>query len=258
MTHDHLSEKAIFNIARQLDSDEARQQYLEQVCHDDPALLERVQILLDAYRFRKFARKNKALLATSALVSAALVLGLIGTSWQAYRATRAEQLALDNEQQALAEQDEKEFARREALASAEQARQAAQREAEQRRIAEAAAETERLAKEAEAQQRAVAEAAADAEAAHRLLAETAEKKAIEEAAIAKAVSEFLQQDLLGLAGAEAQLAAEMEPDPHLKLATLLDRALIKVEERFSNQPAVRAAVQSTLAGLCLSPSRFWN
>jgi non-specific serine/threonine protein kinase/serine/threonine-protein kinase len=116
-----------------------------------------------AYRFRKFARKNKALLATTALVSAALVLGLIGTTWQAYRATRAEQLAvaneelaIANEQQALAQRDEKEMARREALASA-------QREAEQRRVAEAAVVSERMAKEAEAFHRAVAVTAAENE-----------------------------------------------------------------------------------------------
>jgi serine/threonine protein kinase/tetratricopeptide (TPR) repeat protein len=41
-----------------------------------------------AYRFRKFARRNKAALATVAMVAAALVAGIIGTSWQAIRATR--------------------------------------------------------------------------------------------------------------------------------------------------------------------------
>jgi len=199
-----------------------------------------------AYRFRKFARKNEALLATAALVSAALVLGLIGTTWQAYRATRAEQLAVANEQQALAERDEKELARRQALASA--AREAEQRrlaesaaaaEAEQRKIAEAAAESERLAKEAEAQQRVAAEV-----------------KAVEEAAIAKAVSDFLQEDLLGLAGAEEQIAGLMEPDPDLKLSTLLDRAQVKVEQRFGDQPRVRAAVQATLGKAFYSIGRY--
>jgi tetratricopeptide (TPR) repeat protein/serine/threonine protein kinase len=89
------------------------------------------------YRFRKFARKNKALLATSALVSAALVLGLIGTTWQSVRATRAEQLARANaeqavasQQEALAERDEKELARREAL-SERDAKEIARREAEE-------------------------------------------------------------------------------------------------------------------------------
>ncbi len=43
-----------------------------------------------AYRFRKFAKRNKAAMATTGLVTAALVLGLLGTSWQAIRATVAE------------------------------------------------------------------------------------------------------------------------------------------------------------------------
>ena len=45
------------------------------------------------YRFRKFARRNKVALATSALVCASLVLGIIGTTRQAIRASRAEMLA---------------------------------------------------------------------------------------------------------------------------------------------------------------------
>ncbi len=36
------------------------------------------------YRFRKFARRNRVAIATSAVVAASLVLGLIGTSWQAF------------------------------------------------------------------------------------------------------------------------------------------------------------------------------
>ena len=193
------------------------------------------------YRFRKFARNNKALLATMALVSAALVLGLLGTTWQAIRAARAENLArasekraLASERQAIAERDERETARREALASAE-------REGEQRLLAEAAAGAERLARESEAMQ--------------RLAAEASERRAVEEAAIAQAVSDFLQEDLLGLAGAEAQIAEEMDPDPDLKLSTLLDRALVKVEDRFADQPRVRAAVQVTLANALRSIGR---
>ncbi len=108
--------------------------------------------------------------------------------------------------------------------------------------ARTAAEAERKAREAEAQQRQKAEAS--------------EKKASEEAAVANAITEFLQQDLLGLAGAEAQLAAKMEPDPNLKLATLLDRAMAKVDERFADQPRVRAEVQATLASAFYSIGRY--
>jgi eukaryotic-like serine/threonine-protein kinase len=188
-----------------------------------------------SYRMRKFARKNKAFFATTALVSGALVLGLFGTSWQAIRATREERLALASQEQAR-ENEQK------ALANADQAKQALEREAEQRRIAEVATESERLAKEAEAQQRAAAEAA--------------EKKAVEEAEIAKAVNDFLLQDLLGLAGSIEQIAAGMQPDPEVKLSTLLDRALARVEERFGGQTHVLAAVQATLASAFNSVGRF--
>jgi serine/threonine protein kinase len=46
-----------------------------------------------AYRFRKFARRNKRLLATAAVISAVLIVGTIVSTWQAIRATRAENLA---------------------------------------------------------------------------------------------------------------------------------------------------------------------
>jgi tetratricopeptide (TPR) repeat protein len=82
-----------------------------------------------AYRFRKFARRHKALLATTALVTTALVLGLIGTSWQAVRALRAESAALvekDVKELALhAEEIQREIA--------EQARQESQKAAEDAR-----------------------------------------------------------------------------------------------------------------------------
>src|SRR5262245_23200116 len=45
------------------------------------------------YRFRKFARRNKMVLTTAALVAAALVLGTIVSIWQGVRAIEAEHLA---------------------------------------------------------------------------------------------------------------------------------------------------------------------
>ena len=67
-------------------------------------------------------------------------------------------------------------------------------------------------------------------------AEASEKNAAEEAAVAKAVKGFLQQDLLGLAGPHAQLKAQIEPDPNVKLMTLLDRGGRQVDELFVDQP----------------------
>jgi serine/threonine protein kinase/tetratricopeptide (TPR) repeat protein len=45
------------------------------------------------YRFRKFARRNRVVLSTAVLVTAALLLGTVVSTWQAIRATRAEHLA---------------------------------------------------------------------------------------------------------------------------------------------------------------------
>lgn len=54
-----------------------------------------------AYRLKKFSRRHKAAFMTGAAVAVALVLGLAGTTWQAIRATTAEEFA--NEQQTVAE-----------------------------------------------------------------------------------------------------------------------------------------------------------
>jgi serine/threonine protein kinase len=49
MTSEKLDEKAIFNVARQIDSPRARLEYLRQVCAADADLLVRVETLLRAY-----------------------------------------------------------------------------------------------------------------------------------------------------------------------------------------------------------------
>src|SRR5262249_30484153 len=48
-----------------------------------------------AYRLRKFAQRNKGLVLAAALVLLVLVAGIIGTSWQAVRASDARQTATD-------------------------------------------------------------------------------------------------------------------------------------------------------------------
>jgi|GEM_PF-1359589 WD40 repeat protein/serine/threonine protein kinase len=90
------------------------------------------------YRFRKFARRNRAAMITTAAVVLALVAGLVGTSWQAVRASRAERLA-------IAERNKKERALQGAVESAT--------------AAEQAAAAERLAREAEKELRQKAELA---------------------------------------------------------------------------------------------------
>jgi non-specific serine/threonine protein kinase/serine/threonine-protein kinase len=55
-----------------------------------------------AYRLRKFLRRNKAGVAASAAMLLLLLTAIAGTTWQAYRATRAERLAQDERRAALA------------------------------------------------------------------------------------------------------------------------------------------------------------
>jgi eukaryotic-like serine/threonine-protein kinase len=73
------------------------------------------------------------------------------------------------------------------------------------------------------------------------------QRADEQAAIARAVNEFLQQDLLGLIDHASQVQADMEPDPDVKLRTLLDRAAAGMAKRFHDQPQVLDAVRMTVA-----------
>ncbi len=68
-----------------------------------------------------------------------------------------------------------------------------------------------------------------------------------EAATAKAVSEFLQNDLLSQADPTAQAGTDSAPDPDVKARTLLDRAAARVSNRFANQPLVESEIQDTIA-----------
>ena len=53
-----------------------------------------------AYRFKKLAQRNKRALSAAAAVALVLILGIVGTSWQAIRATQAESLAQGEAEQA--------------------------------------------------------------------------------------------------------------------------------------------------------------
>jgi WD40 repeat protein len=84
-----------------------------------------------SYRFQKFARRNKAVLTTAALVVAALCIGAVVSTWQAVRATRAEVHA--DSQRELAEASAKEAQRqttepRKAQGDALRAKQDAERQ----------------------------------------------------------------------------------------------------------------------------------
>jgi serine/threonine protein kinase len=67
-----------------------------------------------------------------------------------------------------------------------------------------------------------------------------------EAAVAEAVNEFLQNDLLAQASAATQSGVSAKPDPDLKVRTALDRAAERIKGKFAEQPEVEAAIRNTI------------
>ena len=171
------------------------------------------------YRLRKFARRHKTLLATASLVATALVLGLIGTTWQAIRASQAERQSRLNEQRATQERDEKEHARRSSVLLAESERRARLEAQAERTRAIAAAEAAQQARDDEARQRRYSDAIAD----------------------------FVIKDLLALTSAEGQMRFdEFEPgglSRHSTLGDLLHRAADKLDSREDLDPAIEAKLR---------------
>ena len=77
-------------------------------------------------------------------------------------------------------------------------------------------------------------------------ARRAEAHAKQQSAIAQAVDDFLQHDLLAQASADAQSGPKTKPDPDLKVRTALDRAADRIEGKFAKQPEVEAAIRNTI------------
>jgi eukaryotic-like serine/threonine-protein kinase len=71
-------------------------------------------------------------------------------------------------------------------------------------------------------------------------------RASHEAAVAQAVSDFLQNDLLAQASAANQSGPSTKPDPDLKVRTALDRAAARIAGKFDGQPEVEAAIRDTI------------
>ncbi len=63
-----------------------------------------------------------------------------------------------------------------------------------------------------------------------------------EAAVSRAVNQFLQADLLSQANPDVE-----KPDPDIKVRVLLDRAAAQVGKRFASQPLVESAIRRTIA-----------
>jgi serine/threonine protein kinase/tetratricopeptide (TPR) repeat protein len=90
----------------------------------------------------------------------------------------------------------------------------------------------------------LAERAADKE---RAQAVAEKERADEQAAVARAVKDFLQNDLLAQATAFKQGGPDRKPDRDIKVRTLLDRAAANIAGKFEQQPLVEAEIRNTLA-----------
>ncbi len=75
---------------------------------------------------------------------------------------------------------------------------------------------------------------------------TEKQRADDEAATAKAVNNFLEEDLLAQASAKEQARPGSKPDPDLKVRTALDRAAAGIEGKFDKQPLVEASIRQTI------------
>jgi tetratricopeptide (TPR) repeat protein len=81
-------------------------------------------------------------------------------------------------------------------------------------------------------------------------------RANREAAVAQAVNDFLQNDLLAQASASNQSGPGAKPDPHLEVRTVLDRAAARIVGKFDRQPEVEAAVRDTIGQTYLDLGLF--
>lgn len=164
-----------------------------------------------AYQARKFVSRHKRLVVAAVAVFAVLVAGTAASTWEAIRASRAERVA-------LVERDRVAAAQRAATAEKDRAVRAEQ-----------AATRERIAAEQE-RNRAIDES----------------KRADTQSAVAQAVNDFLQNDLLAQAGARAQAAPKTRPDPGLTVRGALDRAAAKIDGKFESQPLVEASIRQSI------------
>jgi serine/threonine protein kinase len=77
-------------------------------------------------------------------------------------------------------------------------------------------------------------------------AEAAESRATTEAAIAPAVNDFLQRDLLAQAASAAPPGQEIGADPYLTVRAAVQRAAAQIGQRFRDQPVVEAAIRTSI------------
>ena len=71
-------------------------------------------------------------------------------------------------------------------------------------------------------------------------------RARREAAVAEAVNDFLQNDLLAQASAENQLGQGAQADPNITVRTLLDRAAQRMDGSFASQPKTEVTLRNLI------------
>jgi len=164
------------------------------------------------YQFRKFAGRNRALVAGIAATLLVLIAGIVVSSWQAVRASRAEALALSRMNRAV---------RAEAMARARSLEAEQSRGVAEMRTAEADS------------QKAVALV-------ERGVAETSRERADLEASKARAINRFLQ-DMLATADPWAGGAGKVTLD------AALERAQSRIGSWAGSDPDVDFAIRGTVA-----------
>jgi serine/threonine protein kinase len=163
------------------------------------------------YRTVKFVRRNAVAVGAATVVFTTLVAGIAATTWEAIRAGKAEQAALLQRDRAT--------------------------------TAELAANTERD-RAVRAQQLTTSERLRAEQERNRALEES--KRADAQSAAARAISDFLQNDLLAQASSLTQSGPTITANPNLTVRSALDRAAERIAGKFDADPAIEAAVRQTI------------
>jgi eukaryotic-like serine/threonine-protein kinase len=163
------------------------------------------------YQTKKFIRRHRVALLAGTAVFLALLAGLTVAAWEATVANR-------ERSEAIAQRARAEEQNREAMRQQERA-MAAERQAQAGRAA------------AEEQSR---------------IAILEKQRADAEAASARAVTEFLQDDVLAQAYVGRQSAPGATADRDLKVRTALERAAARIGGKFDKQPLVEASIRRTI------------
>ena len=185
------------------------------------------------YRLKKLANRHRPWLITAAAFIAVLVVATIVGVGQALRATTAEARAIASRDQAIRSEAQ-------ALASRDEARKAetsARDERDRAIAAERQTQLERDKAQAETQK-------AQAER-QKALAET--QRADRQATTTRAVTNFLQYDLLQVANPTVQADRGMAtPTRDILVRDALDRAAASIGNRFQNEPEAEAEIRHTI------------